>query len=614
MQNSNLAPTSTIGIEKEGNNYRPLADLSGELTIQWSPNSANKPGNGTNNVSGINLPEVSFEHLVIQGGSQPSIGIEYVALDNYNNDQAVLARFPLSLNQLVVTPIGGNQVALQLDLDLTLTPGGNGISAGTTFSILGDFSNGYYDYNSTQLNSIELDVDLGVAHIAGSIDIYNQDAIYGDGFRGELSAHINAINLGFDATMQIGKTLGNNGYRYWYFDLLFNMGPTGLPIPGTAAAIYSIGGGAYHNMYRDPMPQDMVFDTFVDDPPYNDNPGSTVYGNDIVPQEGSFGFNASMGFGLVGSPNALNGDVKFSMQLTENGGINNVMIEGGGYMMQSFGDRSDAFISGSLAITIVPHNPAYPNTTPMFHLDTPDPFSVNVADVLSAEFPLGLHFDPQTWYVKIGEWQNWQEPWNDGSRAQMGVDLKLYETMFHGYFMMGNDIPGIPPLPLEVQQKFGMNETTATPRSGILGVNNSGGGIAFGAGYRLEIGDPRLKFLIFYADVDFAAGFDVTLKHYGNDTPCGDDFGIDGWYANGQMYALADFDVGMEVDVWFFEGKLSLVKVSAAATLQAALPNPNWIKGQFYINGEVLNGLIKVSTNFKFELGEKCMPGFREPF
>ncbi len=605
---------STIEITPEGNSYRPIANLSGELTVNWAANSIKKPSNSSNTVSGINLPQLAFEHLIIEGGAQPTINIQYVDLDNFDNNQAVLAGFPINLNQFNVSQVG-NEVALQLGLDLTLTPGGNGISAGTTFSILGNLSNGYYDYESTQLNSINIDTDVGVAHIYGSIDIYNQDLLYGDGFRGKIGAHIHSLNLGFDATMQIGKTMGDDSYRYWYFDLLFNLGPTGLPIPGTAAAIYSIGGGAYHNMYRDAMPQDMDFASFVDNPEYTETLGSSVYGDNIVPQQGSFGFNASLGFGLVGSPNALTGDVKFSMQVADNGAVDNVKIKGGGYLMQGLdGSKDDAFISGSLEMTIVPHDAAKPFPTPIFHMDTPDPFNMNVAGLLKASIPLAVHFDPQTWYVKLGEWQNWQEPWNDGARAEMEVDLKLYKTLFHGYFMMGNDIPELPPLPSIVQEKFGNAFTPTSQRNTVLGINNAGGGIAFGAGYKLEVGNPRLKFLIFYADIFFATGFDVTLKHYGNDTPCGAGFGINNWYAKGQMYALADFDVGMEVDVWFFEGKLSLVEGSAAATLQAALPNPNWIKGQFYINGRVLNGLIKVNTNFKFELGENCIPSSGSPF
>src|SRR5690606_33107415 len=135
-------------------------------------------------------------------------------------------------------------------------------------------------------------------------------------------------------------------------------------------------------------------------------------------------------------------------------------------------------------------------------------------------------------------------------------------------------------------------------------------GIAFGAGSNFE---ADMKFLIFYADIQFAKGFDILLKKYASSS-CGPNIGINGWYAKGQAYFYLNFDVGVEIDIWVWEGKASIIATTAAATIQAALPNPVWLKGQFAFSGEVLGGLFKFNTSFRFELGEKCDFGGSSPF
>lgn len=607
-----LDATSTITIAKEGMVYRPEAILHGNVTISWNPSSASKPGGGTTAVSNINIPDLRFENFRITGGTSPSISLGAVQLDNFDNDQAGLAGFPLVLNSVSLNGLDQSNIKLQFDMDLSLNAEGNGISGGTVFSIVGKFNGGHYNYDHTELNEVSIDVDVGVAYLLGSITIFNNDAVYGDGFRGEIQAKINAINLGMDAALQIGRTTGANSFRYWYFDLMVNAG-TGIPIPGTAAAIYGLGGGAYHNMTRNVM-QEMSYSSFNNNPSYSDTPGASVYGSTFTPSQGSFGFNAAVAFGLAGVPSAFNGDVKFSMELDQDGSFDNVIIEGGGYVMQDFtGNRNNAFIKGSVKVVIVPHDEAKPFPTPVFHLETEDPFTINIASIITGQVPLAMHFDPEVWYVKLGEWENYDEPWLDNKRIELGVDLKVINANFYGYFMMGNDIPEIPPMPAVVRDVFGMSATT-TPRGDVLGTNNSGG-VAFGAGFKAGT-DPRIKFLIFYADILFTTGFDVTLKHYQGDMGCGSGFGIHGWYAKGQMYAYLGVDVGLEVKVWFTDGKLklSLLQATAAAALQAQLPNPTWVKGQFAISGSVLNGLIKVNTSFKFEVGEKCIPDSGNPF
>ncbi|MEL7004695.1 MAG: hypothetical protein AAFN93_18450, partial [Bacteroidota bacterium] len=89
--------------------------------------------------------------------------------------------------------------------DVALSPGANAIGGGTEFTIWGKLNNGRYEYERTQLNAIEIDVDVAVAYILGSVEIYNNDEEYGNGFRGEIEARIRGIGVGLDAALQVGK-------------------------------------------------------------------------------------------------------------------------------------------------------------------------------------------------------------------------------------------------------------------------------------------------------------------------------------------------------------------------------------------------------------------------
>ena len=114
--------------------------------------------------------------------------------------------------------------------------------------------------------------------------------------------------------------------------------------------------------------------------------------------------------------------------------------------------------------------------------------------------------------------------------------------------------------------------------------------------------------MIFYADIVVGAGYDVMLKQYENAHCAGSTglVGANGWYASGQVFAYVGADVGLEVHLWFFSAKFSVVKFAAAAVLQAQLPNPSWMRGIVAGQFSVLGGLVSGDCRFKFELGTHC--------
>jgi hypothetical protein len=121
-------------------------------------------------------------------------------------------------------------------------------------------------------------------------------------------------------------------------------------------------------------------------------------------------------------------------------------------------------------------------------------------------------------------------------------------------------------------------------------------------------GSLNIDLAIIYADFKAIAGFDIALFH-DKDFMCeGKSAGYNGWYGIGQIYGYFKGDVGVKIDVWFFEGKASLGSIEAGALLMGGMPNPMWAFGKVRIRGSVLGGLIKISTSVSMEIGTPCYP------
>ncbi|UII23988.1 hypothetical protein [Fulvivirga ligni] len=612
-----LEETSTIGIQKVGNTYRPTADLTGSISLGWDNNS---DPDTNNSVSNFSLPSLNFEHFTItdNGNNLPEINIG--AIENANGNGVDLQLSVFSAHSTTPTfQKQGDLIGLSFNLNLELINMANSLNGSTAFTIFAKYTNNKFEYKKTQLNHISLDGDIGVARLDGSIDIYQDDAKYGNGFRGEIEVVINALGgAGIDAVLQVGKV---DGFRYWYFDIMANLGTAGFNIPGTMASIYGIGGGAYGNMARDQTEAQTVQNLNAVSA-YDTSPGANKDGLNYVPDQGTFGFSAAVAFGLTGAKSAFNGDLKFTMELKSNGAVNHVILEGNGYVMQDITDRSSGLITGGVYAEIQPRIPNAAEgqnaaeNRPNFRFIAE--MSLDIASgLITGGATLDLWFSPQEWWLKLGEWTNEDKPWLDESRSHIAIDLKIVKTEFHSYFMMGSNIPDMPKMPLKVRNIFADKKESLnpSPRIGLLSTNDpeavpASPGMAFGAGSHFY---ADIDYLIFYADIEFIKGFDILLKKLPAGA-CGPGAGVNGWYAKGQAYFYLYFDVGVQLNLWVWKGKASILEAEAAATIQAALPNPTWLKGQFAVKGEVLNGLFDFNTKFRFEIGEKCEEGSSNPF
>lgn len=206
----------------------------------------------------------------------------------------------------------------------------------------------------------------------------------------------------------------------------------------------------------------------------------------------------------------------------------------------------------------------------------------------------------------------------------------MWATIYaDAYLCFGNELPldDLPPIPKEISEYLGLKQDNLSQGGGDLNAEakdtrikqfstfkpgGNKGGVAFGAKI---YGDMGLNLGIIYARSTAIAGFDVMIMKLKKGTRCigGGEAGKHGWYGMGQVYALLKGEVGLDINMWLFRGKIPLVDVGLGALLQAGMPNPTWVYGKAKAHFKLLGGLIKGSATVQLKAGEVCTPEFGNP-
>ena len=274
--------------------------------------------------------------------------------------------------------------------------------------------------------------------------------------------------------------------------------------------------------------------------------------------------------------------------------IGAISLIGNGYMMAPITDRQDAKITCDANIT-------YDFPTKVLH----GVFNMRInASPVTGSGQMTIHVAPPLWYIRVGD------PYNR-------VTISLASWLTAGaYLMCGTNIPPPPPPPPQVASVLG---TMPADRNSNIA---SGNGFAFGASMQVSTG--RQYYLIFYGDVSFLGGFDMAILQQAR---CA---GIDGWYAQGQLYAYINASIGLHVDIGFYtyypcccwycaylckwcqgpyvgyKGDYEILGITAAALLQAGGPNPLWVRGTVAGRYSILGGLVSGYCSFQFTKGTVC--------
>lgn len=562
-----LEPNSNIEIVKQGEVFKPRATLHGEMSIALEDE--------------VSLGTFNFQDLIISTDA-PNLSIGSCSLPN-----GLLAGFPVNITDLSFVQEENNVgLAMQANVSFMASDesgfGGNG-----AFTIwaerISTSGKTKYQYKETQVSGISIDVNQGGFEFNGSVAFYQQHAVYGKGFRGMINAKfMPGINV--NASAQFGSV---NDFRYWYVDALVSQS-SGIPV-FAGVAIYGFGGGVSYKMEQT-EPDTYSLPTGNHTSTDNSSaPGIVFSGATYVPNETfGLGLKASVVLGTHPNPKAVNGQVSFRIQFYSGGGIESVRFQGEACMASDL--RSN------------------PNSVPirlsmdvLYNFSNNDLYGVNDAFV-NLGVVKGIHehnkagsvifrFNPNEWFVHVG---------TPDSR----IGLKVFNTTtFASYFMIGTNIPPFPAPPDNVTQI--VSGTNA--QSFEEGLMSTGSGFAFGSSFNMDTGDR--EFLIFYGYFNLGAGFDIMLKNYGSSAYCEGyppPIGVNGWYATGQAYAYMSGMIGVKFSLFEKDRKMDILAISAAALLQAKLPNPIYFSGQAGGSYNILGGLVKGQCNFEFSVGNNC--------
>ena len=515
----------------------------------------------------------------------------------FASPQKSVGGFPVNLGGIIPYVDVKSEIEAGLKFKLSIGIGGADktvIGAEAKLSLYGalklsvdDFRPNFTVSAGVRADSVRLFGDVGPLKVDGYLTFYKKDNVFGDGIKGHVEATFPMVKI--EATAQFGEV---NNFNYWYIDACAQFAQP-IPVVGFMG-INGFGGGAYYNMalQNDPPKDDEMKAKNIAN---NSTPGSSMSGIKFVPSQGTFGLRATVLVCMTSGagPKAMNAKITMGAEIA-NGAFQKLTLSGDVYVFTNPPKNDKAIVNGHVDII-------YNIPEEKFKLD-----ALIYANFSAAKLtvPISFYTGPDGWYFKVGD------PW----AQKVTLDFPESKTAFYhykigasAYFVVGSLVnPQLPPLPAEITSKMGIVSDPGI-QSFLSELNKApGSGMMFGAEVHASLG---FSAAIIYADATAILGFDMMLKHFDNLT-CnnGKPAGWENWYALGQLYAYLDLDVGLQVDVWFFTGKVSLVKFAAGAVLQGGLPNPTWMEGNVFVSGEVLGGLIKVSTNAHMALGDKCYP------
>ena len=438
-----------------------------------------------------------------------------------------------------------------------------------------------------RLDSIGVTGGVGTVEVSGGLKWYRDSPTYGNGIKGGLRAKFMKGKIDILATAQFGS-VGTN--KYWYVDAMAaKEGGWNKP---SAFTIYGFGGGAWYHMspLSSPPPAESITQqelTHLNDPDFE--PGLTLSGMNYTPNAGiDLGFKATIVFGDPSSGYAYNGNITALAQFA-GGGLQSIGLTTDVYMLHK--KEADGVIEG--------HVPIKGHGEILFVFAT-DVFTANFdmfvdvrPNLLVGTGPdkkagqLEILITPDTWHFYIG-------------RPESRVGLKIAGFVQSGsYFMVGDDLPGVPPPP--------PNIASLVPADYLVREDISdASGLAFGTEVSFaDTGD----FLVFRYKVNGLVGFDL-LFTASSEMECAgiEDPGIGPFYARGQLYGAVNAAVSIFVDLWVASGEKDIFTVGVAGMFQCGFANPSWLKGFAHGHYDILWGAVKGEATVPFQAGHHCEP------
>ncbi|MDR0763248.1 MAG: hypothetical protein LBF01_01975 [Bacteroidales bacterium] len=590
-----LSNTSYISIIKYPSVEMPelTACLTGKMKVN--------PFGDSSDFKRFNLGTIEFSSLKItnKDGELP------VSIGKLKFDKEIkFGGFPASIDDITFS-YTKKEISLVWDIKVHFTGESAGSFIGSTgLKLSAVSSDSGYKYNGIEITDVAIDFSNAAFAFKGGLKYYKNHYIYGDGFDGDIDFNIVPLNTGVKAKAMFGTAGGSEGgYPYWYVDILAQFGAVGFPIfPGFKCT--GIGGGAYYQMALESNYQGNKYGEKATETGLRYYPDSSK----------SIGAKLSVEISTMAS-DILKGLASVDVGFNRHSGLDHITLQ----LSASFLPPSN-FTDGLKDWTEKVSEALRPDlSSSKKKAKTSSSSSIVAVGVMSYVFPekafygsleaylnmgvlkgagsegllgkISIYCGQEFWHIKVGE-----------PTHPLAAKIKFgqFETKASTYFMTGSNLPPMTAMPAKVERLFKTGPTLPERDVSLL---KGGDGVVLGGSLGINTG--KINMLGAYAELDLETGFDLMMRNYA-DTVAALPLGLNGWYANGQMYAYILGDVGLMIKIFGKERSFSLGQIETAAVLKAGLPNPAFLEGQFGVNYSILNGLVKGYHVFEFEMGDKC--------
>ena len=579
---------STITVEYKDGEFDAKANLTGALVITGDSEDDTD--------TGFDVPNISFTNLVV-GNQAPYFEPGQWTIEN--DISAKFKNFSLSLSDIRIYKPDGNvdEAGIQFTVDLKLAENIEGVNATGGLGIVGKLEivneRQKWVYDRIDPKSFCLNGSFpGVEKIEGCLNWYDNDSIYGSGFKGSASVKFKGIGIGLSAVAQFGDL---QDYKYFFVDAMVSLGNG---IPCGPFSFTGFGGGISHHM-------DSSFDpaqAYYNGESVPSGIGQSFSGTTYFPDPSvGLAFKGMAMFSLASSEELFNGVLELGMSFnssTDGGGLRDIRFKGLGTFLNvpmPFGAEAGGILSA------VPNetegkdaSPSAATSAPLmawvyfvFNFNEPS-FDGSMGIFMDAGVIKGLdngkiidaklHFSPESWLIQIGT------PQNPGG---LEIDLLGAKIEASAYFVAGNSVPSFEPPPAEVREiayKYKQQQALMQP----------GAGFVFGAALQISINISIAGIVDGFLNAGI--GFDVMIKKFDNVYCDGEQIGMNGWYAAGQVWAYIHGGVKIM-------GK-PIFEAGIAAILEARLPNPIVFTGTAGVKFKV--GPISFNKSIQFSLGNSC--------
>ncbi|HTF03277.1 MAG TPA: hypothetical protein VK826_04595, partial [Bacteroidia bacterium] len=566
-----LHNTSSVQVIKQNGKFRPTATLNGKYSLSNE---------------NARVKNLEFQNMVLTSDA-PILRSAIFSLVPDDHDSSKVAGFHFTINT-VQFGLLNNEPAIAFNVGVNFSDG-NALSIGanagfnvkTITTTVANPAEGAgatkpkMQFDGVSINSIGLNFESGPFSLNGLIVFRENDPVYGKGFNGNINFTIDKImSAPAQASVWFGRV---NGMRYFYVDAAV---PITVPC-GPNMAIYRFMGGIYYHMSR-------ISTTPLENQLYSNAFGTA---SQYFPDANTgLGIKAGVTLGSYPSERPVNGDVALEIAFNGNGGMSFISFTGNVFCMTTINQR----------MNVNPNNiPVVASMIMQYDFQNDALHAALGAQVhlpgVTGNGQATMHFEPGFWYVHIG-------------RPQTRVTLSVGGIgNFTAYFETGQLIDPMPAPPSQVTSVVNANGLNDQRDEHAL---NAGGGVAFGAAFGAGMGGEfGLGDFAVYYNVSAGAGFDIMVLNYGPNAHCHNSnatVGINGWYSTGQIYAYLQGAVGIRGEVLNQTFDVTILSLSAAAILQARLPNPTWVGGAVGCDYDILGGVVSGHVDCSFQLGSQC--------